>query len=126
MAGLGSLVPGAGRVWELDRGTGAVQQEWKGFTGVTGAAQDRDGNLYVSELSNQGGQVVLVPASGTRAALPVPAPAGVVADPAGNVYVAANSLSPGDGQVWRLAAARSSHPRRNPMPGQATGWQPYR
>jgi hypothetical protein len=43
--------------------------------------------------------------------VPVPAPAGVVADPAGNVYVSANSMSTGtgdgspgtDGQVWRLS-----------------------
>lgn len=108
VSGLGSLVTGAGRVWELDRRTGRIQRTWTGFTGVTGAAQDRDGNLYVSELFV--GQVVLVPRIGPRATLRVPAPAGVVADAAGNVYVAANSLSTGagtgqpntDGQVWRL------------------------
>ncbi|MCF6743582.1 ScyD/ScyE family protein [Blastococcus sp. KM273128] len=112
VGGLGSLVPGAGRVWELDRRTGAVQQTWAGFTGVTGAAQDRAGNLYVSELfgGDGSGQVVLVPRKGERAALPAPSPAGVVTDAFGNVYVAVNSLSPGtgtgapdsDGQVWRL------------------------
>lgn len=108
VSGLGSLVEGAGRVWELDDVTGQIQRTWTGFTGVTGAAQDKAGNLYVSELFN--GQVVMVPRTGARATVPVPAPAGVVADPAGNVYVSANSLSPGtgtgtpgtDGQVWRL------------------------
>lgn len=113
VGGLGSLVPGAGRVWELDRQTGSIQQTWTGFTGVTGAAQDQPGNLYVSELRGGAtgtGQVVLVPKNGTRATLPVPSPAGVVVDQPGNVYVAVNSLSPGtgtgtpgtDGQVWRL------------------------
>jgi hypothetical protein len=109
VAGLGSLVEGAGRVWELDRETGRIQRTWTGFTGVTGAAQDKDGNLYVSELFN--GQVVMVPPTGARATLAVPSPAGVVADSAGNVYVSANSMSPGtgtgtpgtDGQVWRLS-----------------------
>jgi hypothetical protein len=113
VGGLGSLVPGAGRVWELDRRTGAIQQTWTGFTGVTGAAQDQAGNLYVSELrggANSAGQLVFVPKNGARATLPVPSPAGVVVDQPGNVYVAVNSLSPGtgtgapnsDGQVWRL------------------------
>ncbi|MDP5182568.1 ScyD/ScyE family protein [Blastococcus sp. BMG 814] len=111
VAGLGSLVPGAGRVWELDRRTGAIQQTWTGFTGVTGAAQDQAGNLYVSELfggADGAGQVVFVPKNGARATLPVPRPAGVVVDQPGNVYVAVNSMSPGtgapgsDGQVWRL------------------------
>ncbi|MCZ2860710.1 ScyD/ScyE family protein [Blastococcus sp. VKM Ac-2987] len=113
VAGLGSLVPGAGRVWELDRQTGAIQQTWTGFTGVTGAAQDQAGNLYVSELfggADGAGQVVFVPKNGARATLPVPSPAGVVVDQPGNVYVSAYSLSPGtglgapgtDGQVWRL------------------------
>jgi hypothetical protein len=64
VAGLGSLVEGAGRVWELDRRTGRIQRTWAGFTGVTGAAQDRDGNLYVSQLFAD--QVVLVPRSGDR------------------------------------------------------------
>ncbi|MGY1722905.1 ScyD/ScyE family protein [Blastococcus sp. SYSU DS0533] len=113
VGGLGSLVPGAGRVWELDRRTGAIQQTWTGFTGVTGAAQDQAGNLYVSELfggADGAGQLVMVPKNGARAMLPVPSPAGVVVDQRGNVYVAAHSLSPGagtgapdsDGQVWRL------------------------
>lgn len=108
VSGLGSLVSGAGRVWELDDLTGQIQRTWTGFTGVTGAAQDKAGNLYVSELFN--GRVVMVPRTGARATVAVPSPAGVVADPAGNVYVSANSLSPGtgtgtpgsDGQVWRL------------------------
>ncbi|WP_157970651.1 ScyD/ScyE family protein [Nakamurella deserti] len=113
VGGLGSLVPGAGRVWELDRRTGAIQQTWTGFTGVTGAAQDQAGNLYVSELfggANRTGQLVFVPKNGARVVLSVPAPAGVVVDQPGNVYVAVNSMSPGtgtgtpgsDGQVWRL------------------------
>ncbi|MGY1826445.1 ScyD/ScyE family protein [Blastococcus sp. SYSU DS0541] len=113
VGGLGSLVPGAGRVWELDRRTGAIQQTWTGFTGVTGAAQDQAGNLYVSELfggADRAGQMVFVPKNGARATLPVPSPAGVVVDQPGNVYVSVNSLSPGtgigapdsDGQVWRL------------------------
>jgi hypothetical protein len=112
VGGLGSLVPGAGRVWELDRRTGSIEQTWTGFTGVTGAAQDQAGNLYVSELFGGGGsgQLVFVPKNGARATLPVPSPAGVVVDQRGNVYVSANSLSPGtgtgapdsDGQVWRL------------------------
>jgi hypothetical protein len=111
VAGLGSLVPGAGRVWELDRRTGVIQRTWTGFTGVTGAAQDQAGNLYVSELRGGGtGRVVLVPKNGAQATLPVPSPAGVVVDQPGNVYVAVNSTSPGtgtgtpgsDGQVWRL------------------------
>ncbi|MGY1883858.1 MULTISPECIES: ScyD/ScyE family protein [unclassified Blastococcus] len=113
VGGLGSLVPEAGRVWELDRRTGSIQQTWTGFTGVTGAAQDPAGNLYVSELRGGDagtGQVVLVPRTGARATLPAPSPAGVVADRLGNVFVAVNSLSPGtgtgapdsDGQVWRL------------------------
>lgn len=116
VAGLGSLVPGAGRVWELDRHTGHIQQTWTGFTSVTGAAQDRDGNLYVSQLfaanpAGAPGQVVMVPRRGPRATLAVPFPAGVVADRAGHVYVSAYSLSTAagsgtpdsDGQVWRLS-----------------------
>lgn len=96
VAGLGSLVSGAGTVWELDRYTGQIQHTWTGFTGVTGAAQDPAGNLYVSELRGGGGtgQVVMVPPTGARTNLAVPAPAGVVADRVGNVYVAVNSLSP--------------------------------
>jgi hypothetical protein len=104
VGGLGSLVPNAGRVWEMDSRTGAIQNTWTGFTGVTGAAQDQAGNLYVSELRGGGGtgQVVFVPKNGERDALPVPSPAGVVVDQPGNVYVAANSTSAGTGQVWRL------------------------
>jgi hypothetical protein len=114
VAALGSLVAGAGRVFELDRRSGAIERTWTDFTGVTGAAQDRAGNLYVSELFAAGGsvpgRVVLVPRSGARAALAVPFPAGLVADRKGNVYVSAYSLSTGtgtgapdtDGQVWRL------------------------
>ena len=114
VAALGSLVPGAGRVFELDRRSGDIQNTWTGFNGVTGAAQDSAGNLYVSELFGSGanvpGRVVLVPRNGPRASLAVPFPAGLVTDRKNNVYVSAYSLSTGagtgapdtDGQVWRL------------------------
>ena len=98
---LGSLVPGAGRVFELDRRSGSIQHTWTGFNGVTGAAQDSAGNVYVSELfasgANVPGRVVLVPRKGPRASLAVPFPAGLVTDRRDDVYVSANSLSPGTG-----------------------------
>ena len=47
---LGAEVPGAGRVYKLDKRTGKVQRVWKGLTSPTGIAVGRDGSVYVSEV----------------------------------------------------------------------------
>lgn len=129
VGGLGSEVPGAGTVTELDATGKQVLHTWTGFHSVTGVAVGMDGSLYVSELDaaqahapNTGvpgfdvtGVVTKVSTKGVRTSVDVPFAAGVVADSFGNVYVSAWSLSPGtgaplpglkdidsSGQVWRL------------------------
>jgi hypothetical protein len=47
---LGAEVPGAGRVYKLDKRTGKVQRVWKGLTAPTGVAVGPYGSVYVSEV----------------------------------------------------------------------------
>ncbi|MFL6160891.1 MAG: ScyD/ScyE family protein [Jatrophihabitantaceae bacterium] len=119
VAGLGSLVPGAGRVVELDSG-GEQRASWTGFNSVTGVAAGADGSIYVSQLfaspstpgSYTPGVLTKVDQAGQRTDLDVPLPASVVVDRQDNVYVSAYSLSTGSGngvpgvdtsgQVWRV------------------------
>jgi hypothetical protein len=46
---LGAEVPGAGRVYKLNK-RGHVLRVWKGLTAPTGIAVGRDGSVYVSEV----------------------------------------------------------------------------
>jgi hypothetical protein len=119
VAGLGSLVPGAGQVVQLDS-RGHQRAIWTGFNSVVGVAAGSDGSIYVSQLfaspTTPGnftpGVLTKVDHAGQRTNIDVPLPAGVVVDRHNNVYVAANSLStatgngfPGpdsSGQVWRI------------------------
>jgi len=120
VGGLGSEVPGAGRVWKLDRRTGAIKKSWDNLTSVTGVAVDRKGGIYASQLFTvmgpQGpdfmsGKLTHIPGKGARKHVAVPMPAGVAVDRHANVYVAAWSIATeagafgapnSDGQVWRL------------------------
>ena len=119
VAGLGSLVPGAGQVVQLDP-DGRQRAVWTGFNSPVGVAAGSDGSIYVSELfaspSTPGsfipGVLTRVDPAGQRTGIDVPLPAGVVVDQLGNVYVSAYSLSPAagngtpgadtSGQVWRI------------------------
>jgi hypothetical protein len=121
VGGLGSLVPGEGRVVKLDPTGRHVLHVWTGFTSVTGVAVGHDGTLYVSQFDAQeanpinpqaAGVVTKINCSGDRTNVDVPFPAGIVVDGWGNVYVSAFSIAPSDGlgvptidtsgQVWRL------------------------
>lgn len=121
VGGLGSEVPGQGRVTELSANGKHVLHTWKGFTSVTGVAIGPDGALYVSELEGVEahpvnpmvvGLVTKVARSGHRKSVDVPFPAGIAVDHWGNVYVSAFSVATADGfgipgldtsgQVWRL------------------------
>jgi hypothetical protein len=117
VAGLGSLVPGAGVIVKLDS-RGQQVASWSGFNSVTGIAVGGDGALYVSQLfaprtSGPGLPGVLTRVQdGQRTDVDVPFPAGVVVDRDNNVYVSAYSISPEtgngfpgadtSGQVWRV------------------------
>lgn len=117
VAGLGSLVPGAGQVVELDP-YGQQQASWTGFDSPVGVAAGSDGSVYVSQLfaspSTPGsfipGVLTKVDPAGQRTSIDVPLPAGVVVDQHDNVYVSAYSLSTAagngapdsSGQVWRI------------------------
>lgn len=118
---LGSLVPGAGKVYRLDPRTGAVTRQYAGFGSVTGVAIGADGSLYVSQLSfdPSKGKVTRVAPKGARSDVAVPFPAGVAVDPvSGSVYVSAFSIAPAgglgipgtdsSGQVWKIAFAAAA------------------
>ena len=126
VGGLGGLVPGQGSVTELSADGRHVLKSWTGFTGVTGVAVNRRGDLYVSQLFadeaapiNPAIQGVLtkISCNGSRSNVDVPFPAGVVTDDFGNVFVSAFSIAPDtglvdpssghvvpgtSGQIWRL------------------------
>lgn len=119
VGGLGSLVPGAGEVVQLDS-HGQQRAIWTGFSSVVGVAAGSDGSIYVSQLfaspTTPGtyvpGVLTKVDHAGQRTDVDVPLPAGVVVDRYDNVYVSAYSLSPAagngtpgvdtSGQVWRI------------------------
>ena len=93
---LGSLVPGAGKVYKLDPRTGAITKQYAGFGSVTGVAVGADGSLYVSQLSfdPSQGKVTKVAPKGARTNVAVPFPAGVAVDPvSGSVFVSAFSIA---------------------------------
>jgi hypothetical protein len=50
VATLGSDVPGAARVYQLNPGNGRVERTWKGLTGLTGIAVSPDGTIFVSQV----------------------------------------------------------------------------
>ena len=118
VGGLGSEVPGAGSVVQLNP-AGELVQQWDGFTGVTGVAVSED-QLYVSQLfgatapeppgevpSDEAPVTPAVPGSVVRTSLfetdaervevQVPFPAGLATDRNGNVYAAVNSIAPAEG-----------------------------
>jgi hypothetical protein len=119
VGGLGSLVPGAGEVVQLDS-QGQQRAVWTGFSSVVGVAAGSGGSIYVSQLfappTTPGtyipGVLTRVDPAGQRTDVDVPLPAGVVVDQHDNVYVSAYSLDPAagngapgadtSGQVWRI------------------------
>lgn len=120
VGGLVSDVPGEGRVWKLDPRSGAIVDEWSGFTGVVGVAVGRDGSVYASELfanfnpeTFSGGALTKVAPDDSRVTIDVPFPGGVAVDRSGRVYVSAYSIASADGlgfpgssgQVWRFRPA---------------------
>jgi len=114
IGGLGSLVQGNGAIYQYRR-DGTHLASLYGFSGITGVAVTKQGNVFVSELfADQG---MGIPGQVTRVNLqtlekkswPVPFPAGLVAED-GNLFVSAFSVSSSDGdfgpgssgQVWRM------------------------
>jgi len=126
VGGLGSLVPGQGRVVKLSADGRTVLQTWTGLTTVTGVAVSADYSVYASQLfapeaapMNPAIQGVLTKISrnGHRTNVDVPFPAGVAVDNQGDVFVSAFSIAPDtgladpatgkvvpgtSGQIWRL------------------------
>ena len=121
VGGLGSLVPGEGKVTKLSSDGTTELKVWGGLTSVTGVAVSGQ-NLYVSQLfggakgdpfAPDAGPVGLLTKinqrSGAMVDKHVPFPAGVAIDNRRNVYVSANSVFPGKsvngspvGQIWKL------------------------
>ncbi|OMQ13871.1 hypothetical protein A7K94_0220575, partial [Modestobacter sp. VKM Ac-2676] len=120
---LGAEVPGAGRVYVLDR-HGEVVDVIEDLPGLTGVAVDHHGTVYVSDLfegAPEGeeppadfdpatvGQVLRIDRDGSRSATQVTMPTGLVVD-GGELYASAWSvafflgLPPGSGQVVRVGA----------------------
>lgn len=125
---LAHFEPNEARIWKVSPRTGRIlgfygkggnicRNDQTGFTTVTGVAFDRWGNLYVSELigGDGTGQIVRISRNCQRTTMAVPAPAGIVVDRHGTVYVSAYSISDSDGaaaepggptlppgQVWRV------------------------
>jgi hypothetical protein len=124
VTGLGSLVPGAGEVVELDPTGATVLNTWTGFTAPDGVAVDKAGNIYVSQLlapeanppaPEIAGVVTEIPTSGSDVNTDVPFPSGLVLGKGGSLYVSAFSASPSSGlfapdtsgEVLRLTASSS-------------------
>lgn len=95
--------PGAGTIVRLDA-NGEELNRCSGFTTVHGLAVDREGYVYVSELFGFAVSKVDLATCTVVGSQFVPLPAGLAVDDAGNVYVAAWSLSEeaGTGEIWRL------------------------
>ena len=100
---LGSLAPGAGRVYVLDDRNGRVV-DVRGLNGPTGVQVAADGTVYVTEVLSGGGagppgRIVRIAPNGTRSSVRIPFPTGI--DIKGGVlYVSALSLAgPGAGQI---------------------------
>jgi hypothetical protein len=119
VGGLGSEMPGQGRVVELSSDGRHVLRTWKGFTSVTGVAVAPSGAIYVSQLEAAEthpvapqvvGVLTEVGKHGHRTNVDVPFPAGVAINSHGTVFVSAWSVAPASGlagpgtsgQVWRL------------------------
>jgi hypothetical protein len=119
VGGLSSLTPGEAQVVKLSPNGRHVLRVWTGFTGVTGVAVGRHGELYVSELFGTeqhpadpriAGVLTKVDRHGNRSHMDVPFPAGLALTSRGTLFVAAWSVAPEgglagpgtSGQVWRL------------------------
>lgn len=91
-----------------------------GFTNIIDIAFDKDGNLYVLEITANGllsgdftGALIKVAPDGTRTELArdgLVAPGGLAIGPDGAIYVSNFSVFAGAGQVIRLSAENASAP----------------
>ena len=103
------IAAGSSSVWRMERG-GTPEVFRSGFTWIISLAFDPNGNLYVLQhsdgpLTNSGGSLIQVAPDGSRRTVVagLQRPGGVVAGPAGDVYV---SMVPGanfkgEGEVRR-------------------------
>ncbi len=105
---LGAEVPGAGRVYKLNRKTGRVQRVWKGLTAPTGIAVGRDRSIYVSQVLEgapegdgppppgfdpaEVGQITRIARSGRRSEAQVTMPVGLLVR-GGHLYSTAWSIA---------------------------------
>ena len=103
---LGSLVPGAGEIVELDPTGQTVLHTWSGFDAPVGILVNHRGDIWVSQLlapeatppaPGIAGVVTEITTSGAQSNMDVPFPSGLAMDRSGNLYVSAFSIAPGTG-----------------------------
>lgn len=94
--------PGAGRVYRVDRMTGAVSEVASGFSGAVDLAVAGDGTIYVAELFGFQVSVVEPGADHATDAMFVPCPTAVEVGPDGTVYAAEGGICAEEPELGRI------------------------